>query len=82
MSRGEFSTINSLPNANPERAVIVQPYRSYVLEQGEHLHLPQLPDVQVGYPKFRVLVPGQFHLARVVQNPNASVIPVHVQKHV
>lgn len=73
----------SLPDADPERAVIVQPYGRHVLEHREHLHLPQLPDVQVGDPELRVLVPGQLRLAgRVVRNPDSRIVPVHVQEHV
>lgn len=75
---------SSLPNANPERAVVVQTYGRDVLEQREHFHFPQLSDVQVGHPKFRVFVPGQLQLvrARVVQHPDPRIFPVHVQKHV
>lgn len=73
----------SLPNADPERAVIVQPYGRHVLEHREHLHLPQLPNVQIGDPEPWVLVPGQLRLAgRVVRDPDSRIVPVHVQEHV
>lgn len=78
-----FHVKYSLPDANPERTVAVQPYRRYVLEHGEHFQLSQLAYVQVGDPKVRVFVPRHFHLARtVVQDPDARVIPIHVQEHV
>lgn len=77
------ATLGSLPEADPEGAVVVQPDRSYVLEHAEHFHLPQLSNVQVGNPEPRVLFPGQLSLVhRAVRDPDARVLPVHVQKHV